>query len=80
MNRRVQMDGSMISQNKFSIDDAFEENGDDPIRVYGSTTERSPLKAKDKNVEADCSINVWVETPGQQRLNPISDDVRNQLS
>ncbi|CAL4090073.1 unnamed protein product [Meganyctiphanes norvegica] len=28
---------------KFSIDDAFEEDADDAIRLYGSTCERAPL-------------------------------------
>jgi hypothetical protein len=34
---------------RFTIEDAFEEETDDAIRVYGSTTERSPLKPKVRN-------------------------------
>jgi len=48
---------------KFTIDDAFEEENDEAIRVYGSTTERSPLKPKNRNVTAEDSIIVRVEDP-----------------
>ena len=63
------------NQKKFTVDDVFDENCDDTIRVYGSTTERSPLKNKEKNIETDYNVNVWVDVPGQQRLQHISDDV-----
>ena len=36
----------MATGNKFSIDDAFESDEEDPIRVYGSTTESAPLRSK----------------------------------
>jgi len=48
---------------KFTIDDAFEEENDEAIRVYGSTTERSPLKPKNRNVTSEDSIIVRVEDP-----------------
>lgn len=34
------------SRPKFTIEDAFEEDPDDVVRMYGATTERSPLKPK----------------------------------
>ncbi|XP_042219645.1 transmembrane protein 134-like isoform X2 [Homarus americanus] len=34
------------NQPKFTIEDAFEEDADDAIRIYGATNERSPLKPK----------------------------------
>ncbi|KAK4297899.1 hypothetical protein Pmani_029715 [Petrolisthes manimaculis] len=37
---------SSRSHPKFSIEDAFEEDADDAIRLYGATSERSPLKPK----------------------------------
>ena len=39
------------SGNRFSIDDAFEEECETvtTVNVYGSTTERSPLKPKSKH-------------------------------
>lgn len=49
------------NQPKFTIEDAFEEDADDAIRLYGATNERSPLKPKgrDGNVGAeDVSIRV----------------------
>ncbi|XP_053655917.1 transmembrane protein 134 [Cherax quadricarinatus] len=38
--------GKHRSHKHFTIEDAFEEDPDDPIRVYGATGERSPLRAK----------------------------------
>ncbi len=35
-----------MASGKFSIDDAFESDDEDPIRIYGSTTESLPLKGK----------------------------------
>ncbi|KAK7005577.1 hypothetical protein SK128_004203, partial [Halocaridina rubra] len=35
---------------KFTIEDAFEEDPDDAIRIYGATSERSPLKPKNRDV------------------------------
>ena len=35
-----------MASGKFSIDDAFESDEEDPIRVYGSTTESAPLRSK----------------------------------
>ena len=41
----------------FSIDDAFESDEEDPIRVYGATTDRTPFREKrrpdDVKVEVD---------------------------
>ncbi|XP_047484521.1 transmembrane protein 134-like [Penaeus chinensis] len=34
---------------KFTIEDAFEEDADDAIRLYGATNERSPFKPKDRD-------------------------------
>lgn len=65
------------SQKKFSVDDAFDDRYEDTIRVYGSTTERSPLQTKERNIEADDNVTVWVETPGQQKHHCGSDDVSN---
>lgn len=35
---------------RFSIDDAFEEEDDELIKVYGSTNERSPLRPKTRYI------------------------------
>lgn len=61
--------GTKRNQN-FSIDDAFEEEHNDAIRVYGATTttERSPLKPNNKNgttvpgVAAD-AVSVHIHDP-----------------
>lgn len=37
------------SEKRFSIDDAFEEETDEAIKVYGATGNRSPLQNKFKN-------------------------------
>lgn len=50
---------------RFTIDDAFEEENDEAIRVYGSTTERSPLKPKNRNVISEDSIIVRIEDPNK---------------
>jgi hypothetical protein len=50
-------------ERRFTIDDAFEEENDDAIRVYGSTTERSPLKPKNRNIMSEDSIIVRIEDP-----------------
>jgi hypothetical protein len=50
-------------ERRFTIDDAFEEENDDAIRVYGSTTERSPLKPKNRNVILEDNIIVHIEDP-----------------
>lgn len=39
------------SDKRFSIDDAFEEETDEAIRVYGATGDRSPLQNKFKSGE-----------------------------
>ncbi|XP_063219413.1 transmembrane protein 134 [Bacillus rossius redtenbacheri] len=46
---------------RFTIDDAFEEENDETIRVYGSTTERSPLKPRNKDTSD--SIMVRIDNP-----------------
>lgn len=51
------------SDRGFSIDDAFEEDNDELIKVYGSTTERSPLKPKNRNVISDDEILVAIDDP-----------------
>ena len=38
---------------KFTIEDAFEEDADDAIRIYGSTNERSPLSFKTRHSEKE---------------------------
>ena len=76
------MAGLFSSHDKqFSIDDAFEEDDEEMIRVYGSTTERSPLKPKNRNFVAD-DVLVRIEEPErtpiaipQPRLK-FGDDVR----
>lgn len=50
-------------ERRFTIDDAFEEENDEAIRVYGSTTERSPLKPKSRNMISEDSIIVRIEDP-----------------
>nr|CAD7442229.1 unnamed protein product [Timema bartmani]CAD7457827.1 unnamed protein product [Timema tahoe] len=52
-------------ERKFTIDDAFEEENDEAIRIYGSTTEISPLKPKQRNIISDDSIIVRVENPNR---------------
>lgn len=69
------MAGSLNNPKKFSIDDAFEEGYDDAIRVYGSTTERSPLKPKEKVGTLEDNVTVWIENPNEQRLRSVADDV-----
>jgi hypothetical protein len=50
-------------ERRFTIDDAFEEENDEAIRVYGSTTERSPLKPKNRTIISEDSIIVRIEDP-----------------
>ena len=52
-------------EKRFTIDDAFEEENDEAIRVYGSTTERSPLKPKNRNIVSEDSIIVRIEDPNR---------------
>lgn len=66
----VEMSSNKRSQ-MFSIDDAFEEEHNDAIRVYGATTttERSPLKPKTNGttptggVAAADSVSVHIHDP-----------------
>lgn len=59
----IEMAGLFGSQAKqFSIDDAFEEDNEEMIRVYGATTERSPLKPKNRNFVSD-DVLVRIEEP-----------------
>lgn len=53
------------SDKRFSIDDAFEEENDEAIKVYGSTTERSPLKPKNRTL-TDESIIVQIDDPSHR--------------
>ena len=45
----------------FSIDDAFESDEEDPIRVYGATTDRTPFREKRPD-----DVKVEVEEPNEQ--------------
>ncbi|XP_076042738.1 transmembrane protein 134 [Oratosquilla oratoria] len=47
---------------KFTIEDAFEEDVEDTIRIYGATNERSPLKPKPNQTSVD-DMKVHVEDP-----------------
>lgn len=47
---------------KFSIEDAFEEDIDDAIRIYGATKDRSPLKSSNDIQKEE--VEVKVEDPG----------------
>lgn len=42
------------SEKRFSIDDAFEEETDEAIKVYGATGDRSPLKSKFRDTDFVC--------------------------
>ncbi|KAG5874754.1 hypothetical protein JTB14_013119 [Gonioctena quinquepunctata] len=46
---------------RFSIDDAFEEETDEAIKVYGSTGPRSPISNSVRNILETDHINVTVE-------------------
>lgn len=69
--------GSKRSSQMFSIDDAFEEENSDSIRVYGATTttERSPLKPRNSlqtlggGVDA-VSVHIH-EPPSSMSVKPI---------
>ena len=37
-----------MASEKFTIDDAFQSDEEDPIRVYGATNESAPLRQKRK--------------------------------
>jgi hypothetical protein len=52
-------------ERKFTIDDAFEEDNDEAIKVYGSTTERSPLQPKNRNFVAEDNVIVRIEDPSR---------------
>lgn len=52
---------------RFTIEDAFEEETDDAIRVYGSTTERSPLKPKIRTNIPEDSIVVRIDDPASRQ-------------
>lgn len=63
---------------RFSIDDAFEEENDEAIKVYGSTTERSPLKPKNRSITSDDSILVRIDDPNHENRSvrlTFADDV-----
>ncbi len=51
MNVRTKLTTKMAAdggEGKFTIDDAFESDDEDPIRVYGATTEIAPLRGKSR--------------------------------
>lgn len=48
---------SAAKEKRFSIHDAFEEETDEAIRVYGSTVISTPVKAKTRSTE-DVTIRV----------------------
>ncbi|CAN8016735.1 hypothetical protein HPB47_008888 [Ixodes persulcatus] len=54
----------MSGKAKFTIDDAFEDEGDDAVRSYGSTTESSALKG---GTREECLV-VRVEDDRTRRL------------
>lgn len=71
---------------RFSIDDAFEEESESAtsINVYGSTTERSPLKpkAKHKSLSNDAVVDVDQNAPLDGFVAGVTkhnDDVSAQL-
>lgn len=63
----------------FSIDDAFEEENTDAIRVYGATTttERSPLNMYSRNGYITTAGGVSPTTSGTTTV--IPDDVQIQI-
>ena len=60
----------MANSGKFSIDDAFELESDeeDPIRVYGSTTESVPLKGKTKYTSLEEEVKLNYDVPKEVRI------------
>lgn len=42
-----------MASGKFTIDDAFQSDDDDPIRLYGSTTDSVPLRGKRRPSDSD---------------------------
>lgn len=46
-----------IKEKRFSIHDAFEEETDEAIRVYGSTVISTPVKAKNRSTD-DVTIRI----------------------
>lgn len=66
------------SDKRFSIDDAFEEENDEAIKIYGSTTERSPLKPKNRSITSDESLVNQINDPiyhSQSTRLTFADDV-----
>lgn len=49
--------GSNNKQTKFSIHDAFEEENDEAIRVYGSTVVSNPVRANTRTTD-DVAIRI----------------------
>ncbi|XP_059487406.1 transmembrane protein 134 [Neocloeon triangulifer] len=56
---------------RFTIEDAFEEETDDAIRVYGSTTERSPLKPKVRTNGTIPEDNIVVRIDNGEPRSPV---------
>jgi shikimate kinase len=48
---------------RFTIDGAFEEENDEAICVYVSTTGRLPMKPKNRNMISEDSIVVYIKDP-----------------
>jgi len=66
---------SMFSNPKqFSIDEAFEEETDDAIRIYGTTTEQSPLNSRMYNANSNNDkVSVWIQYSNQRQPIPAED-------
>lgn len=61
MSSQFSLSGGGGQQKRFSIDDAFEEETDEAIKVYGSTGPRSPVSNNSRNIlgEGDhVSVNI----------------------
>ncbi|XP_018569981.1 transmembrane protein 134 [Anoplophora glabripennis] len=69
MSSQFSLSGSGRQQKRFSIDDAFEEETDEAIKVYGSTGPRSPVSNTSRNIlgEGD-HVNVNIENGRTYKL------------
>ena len=72
---------------KFNIDDAFQSDDEDPIRVYGSTCDNTPLNLRGKR-RPDSVVNhqsnpkytqLASTTPTDSHGNADTDDVTGEL-
>ncbi|CAM1325771.1 TMEM134 (predicted) [Pycnogonum litorale] len=51
------------NRNQFTIDDAFETDEDDAVRMYGSTIESVPLKPKNRDILMTDNVYIRVQDP-----------------